>query len=241
MKGRSVHIFPVSQAYAQPIEDPNFTSRLSLWDRGVISLEGDGTHFGYVATGSVELRSASGCFQLRSGMYFSVPGQVDLEGSGCGFVASRVGWKGFFQVGGPVEERGRLSYIDGCSDSLLISPVVWGDPCLNLLYLPPGTTQTAHTHPSCRLGMIASGAGVCKTPAGDIDLQPGLVFNIAPDALHSFHTSAEPLRVIAWHPDSDFGPEQRNHPMINRTLIDGISAAQRTWPASLEEQQHEVS
>jgi len=25
--------------------------------------------------------------------------------------------------------------------------------------------------------------------------------------------------VIAWHPDSDFGPRDDDHPMINRTLI----------------------
>ena len=26
------------------------------------------------------------------------------------------------------------------------------------------------------------------------------------------------LDVIAWHPDSDFGPTDQDHPMINRTL-----------------------
>jgi len=28
----------------------------------------------------------------------------------------------FFHLGGPVEETGRLRYIDGCTDSLLIRP-----------------------------------------------------------------------------------------------------------------------
>jgi hypothetical protein len=31
--------------------------------------------------------------------------------------------------------------------------------------------------------------------------------------------------VMAYHPDSDFGPEDENHPMINRTIVDGMSAA----------------
>jgi hypothetical protein len=33
------------------------------------------------------------------------------------------------------------------------------------------------------------------------------------------------MDVIAWHPDSDFGPEDDDHPMVNRTIVDGVSAA----------------
>ena len=32
-----------------------------------------------------------------------------------------------------------------------------GDPCLNLLHIPPSTRQSAHTHPSIRVGLIVSG------------------------------------------------------------------------------------
>ena len=34
----------------------------------------------------------------------------------------------------------------------------------------------------------------------------------------------ESLRVVAFHPDSDFGPEHDFHPMINKTIVDGTSA-----------------
>ena len=32
------------------------------------------------------------------------------------------------------------------------------------------------------------------------------------------------MNVVAFHPDSDFGATDINHPMINRTIVDGISA-----------------
>ena len=31
--------------------------------------------------------------------------------------------------------------------------------------------------------------------------------------------------MIAFHPDSDFGPAPEDHPMINRTMVDGVSAS----------------
>jgi len=43
--------------------------------------------------------------------------------------------------------------------------------------------------------------------------------------LHSFHTIDESLDVIAWHPDSDFGPTHDEHPMVSRTFVDGVSAS----------------
>lgn len=220
----SLELYRANHRSGQPIHDPNFNCRLSTWQASEVQLDDDGTHMGFVVSGHVNIACQSGEFEIQSGMYFSIPGAASIVGTGVGFAATRVGWRGFFQLGGPAEEQGRLRYIDGCSDSLLISPVVVGDPCLNLLYLPPDTQQTEHTHPSCRLGMIISGSGVCKTPDAEYPLEAGLVFNIAADGLHSFHTQSEALRVVAWHPDSDFGPTHHNHPMINRTMIAGVSA-----------------
>ena len=74
--------------------------------------------------------------------------------------------------------------------------------------------------------MIVSGSGTCRTPDADFPLEAGMTFEIAPGGLHSFHTSEESLRVIAWHPDSDCGPQHEDHPMINRTIINGTSAAE---------------
>lgn len=139
----------------------------------------------------------------------------------------------FPHIGGPVENKGRLKYIDGCTDSLLISPIKLGDPCLNLLYFPPNIDQTQHTHPSDRIGLVYSGKGECVAATQDgepekvIPLTPGMIFRIHAEGAHKFRTSEHSdMTVIAYHPDSDFGPEDESHPMINRTIVDGVSAAQ---------------
>lgn len=156
-------------------------------------------------------------------MYFSVPDGLALEG-GAGVLIQSHHANPLFQIGGPIEDTGRLRYIDGCTDTLLISPPTLGEPCLNLLHIPPNTEQTRHTHPSLRAGIIAEGHGICREPDRDIPLKPGTIFCIPADGPHSFHTLSESLKVIAYHPDSDTGPSHNDHPMINRTMVEGISA-----------------
>jgi quercetin dioxygenase-like cupin family protein len=153
-------------------------------------------------------------------MFFSWPGRATLHGPGCiALVISRLGYVGLKLVGGPVEERGRLTYIDGCTDTLLLCPPRLGEPCLNHLHIPPQTAQSQHTHPSERIGVILRGRGECRTPSGVYPLAPGMGWRIPTGSLHSFYTADESLDVLAWHPDSDFGPTDENHPMINRTIL----------------------
>ena len=142
------------------------------------------------------------------------------------------GHRGFFVVGGPVEPSGRLRYIDGCTDSVLVAPIRRGDPCLNLLHLPAGTLQTNHVHPSVRVGLVVRGHGRCVLSGGVAEgvetLAPGTVFLLAPDTVHRFETDAdEALLLMAWHPDSDTGPTDDDHPMLNRTFVGDTGAAGR--------------
>lgn len=195
-----------------------FPTMVHAWENDRLTLESSGTHFGLVQSGSAELECASGTFGLRSGMYFAVPGSMQIT-HGTGIIVSRIGYCGFFHLGGPVEDQGRLRYIDGCTDSLLIPPVRNGDACLNLLHLPPRTRQTEHTHPSLRVGLIIRGEGYCSTPEGRICLRAGLAFIIRANGEHSFHTEQSDLLVLAYHPDSDFGPTDDQHPMIQRTIL----------------------
>lgn len=197
-----------------------FPSAFRRWQEE-IALNDDGTHFLFFEReGTVEFGGRE--YGVSAGMYLSLPGSAIVRG-GRGVVTTRLGYRGMFLLGGPVEERGRLRYIDGCTDSLLIPPVLLGDPCLNLLHIPPGTHQTRHTHPSFRSGLILSGTGECVTPEGRHSLEPGLAFVIPEGAEHSFHTDQEALRVIAFHPDSDYGPTHEDHPMVNRTIIPAAS------------------
>lgn len=198
--------------------DDAFPGAVSGVEGGALSLDEGATHHGFVDDGAATITCSAGRFVLQPGMYFSVLAPATIEASGRAIVFSRRGSRGVTLIGGPVEEKGRLRYIDGCTDSLLIPPVVRGDPCLNLLHIPPHTRQSAHTHPSYRVGVIASGRGRCVTPTSTTPLSPGLAFHIPADAEHSFFTDDEALRVIAWHPDSNTGPVDEDHPMVNRTI-----------------------
>ncbi|KPP81821.1 MAG: hypothetical protein HLUCCA04_08430 [Oceanicaulis sp. HLUCCA04] len=205
--------------------DPNFPTSLYAFDGAELDLDIDAAFFGFVHEGEAQIETASGTFTLTAGMYFSANERLRVRG-GKGIVIARLGHRAFFTIGGPVEQKGRLKYIDGCTDSLLIAPIKLGDPCLNLLYFPPGIDQTAHTHPSDRIGVVHSGRGVCVTPNEVIPLEPGTMFRIPLEGNHKFRTTDSEMRVIAYHPDSDFGATDIDHPMINRTMVNGVSASE---------------
>ena len=206
--------------------DNAYPTRLHAWQGQQTLAAENSTYYGYVFEGTTQLMTPDNEYRLRARQYFCSYQPITLDG-GRGIVVERIGYRGMNSVGGPVEAAGRLKYIDGCTDSLLIPPVKMGDPCLNALFFPEGIDQTAHTHPSMRVGMVIEGRGTCVTPERIYDLVPGTIFIIHEGGQHKFKTSAHTrLTVIAYHPDSDFGPVDENHPMINRTMVEGVSAAQ---------------
>lgn len=188
-----------------------------------------GAVFGYVLEGhNATLRHRGRPHSLEPGSYFVVgAGGAELTNPGGRILLVHKPGADFpFQIGGPIERTGRLRYIDGCTDSLLIPPWRLGEPCLNLLHLPAGIEQTMHTHPSDRVGVVVRGRGQCVTPDGFTELAPGVLWRIPADALHRFRTEQNELLIVAWHPDSDYGPTHDDHPMIRRTLVGGVSAVE---------------
>lgn len=189
-----------------------------------LDLPANATHYGMMTEGGAILHDREDRFRLRAGMFFVMTGACRLAApGGRGLVISRLGYHGLRHVGGPIEAEGRLRYIDGCTDTLLVCPPRLGEPCLNHLHIPPRTAQSQHTHPSERIGVILRGRGECRVPGPDgpivYPLTPGMGWRIPTGVEHSFFTADESLDVIAWHPDSDFGPTDENHPMINRTIL----------------------
>jgi len=194
--------------------------RVQFWAGGrLATTSSQGSCWGFIQHGEAQLDTPQGTFLLRAGMYFASPDPLERSGTGEGLLVTQTEHQAFFMMGGPVEARGRLRYMDGCTDSLLIAPPLLGDPCLNLFHIPRHTFQHQHTHPSLRAGMIVAGSGQCITPAQSYPLVAGQAFVILPHAPHSFATETEELLVIAYHPDSDFGPTDEHHPMINRTYL----------------------
>lgn len=179
-----------------------------------------GHHFGFVMSGTVLMESDGRSFSLITGMYFSVPTAFSLSGDGKVVLFLRHGYRGLFSVGGPVENRGRLSYIDNATTTLICPPPRNGDPCLSFLSFPPRIVQTQHIHPTVRLGAVISGSGFCVLGSGEKSaLHPGHVFVIEEQTVHSFESGDSGLGVIAYHPDSEGGPTDSHHPMLLRTYM----------------------
>jgi len=197
-------------------------SRLLGFDRSGDASFGSETStcFGIVKDEAVFLEYADRTWgALGEGYYFSVPGQFRLRGTGRAAIFERIGFRGTFLMGGPIESHGRLAYIDGCTDSILVPPPRAGDPCMNGLWFPKGVKQTMHFHPTVRMALVLSGEGCCVTPDGEIPLRRGYVFLLREMSAHCFHTCESSMSLVTYHPDSDWGPTDANHPLINRTLI----------------------
>tara|TARA_R110000787_G_scaffold23798_2_gene67868 strand:+ start:642 stop:1460 length:819 start_codon:yes stop_codon:yes gene_type:complete len=221
---------------------------------GLDAFNADCSYYGFIYEGTTDLISVDRpAIKLEQGMYFSIVGPfllnptcqsklVIVEVCHTKGIYPQNNYKAMFNVGGKIEEHGRLNYIDGCTDSLLIPPIKMGDPCFNHLHFPPAISQTPHTHPSHRIGLVVKGNGLCVTPFGNLILKEGMIFVIkqwdgkeykkGQDGKdyevgnHCFYTYENSMDVVAFHPDSDFGATDINHPMINRTIVDGISANQ---------------
>ena len=181
-----------------------------------------------VFSGAATLSPGGEPVVLEKGCYGAIPGPLALSGAGEALVVSTPGYRAMRLFGGPLEDHCRLRYVDNCTNSILLSPPVRGEPCLNFLRLPKLTSQTPHTHPSLRVGLVFSGNGACETPHGMLPLIDGTVFLIPPGGEHSFQSNATDLRIVIYHPDSDSGPTHTDHTMLNRTFIDGVSARELT-------------
>lgn len=185
------------------------------------------TCYGYVISGSMSTTVAGGNIRDTSqGQYFCLTGKqltINVAQHTNVAVFIRYGFKGQNVVGGPIEESGRLMYIDGCSDSLLIYPPRLGDPSLNHLHFPRGIDQSFHIHPSIRLGVVVKGQGIADVKnQGNIDavpLEQGNVFVLLEREEHRFRTLDAEMDVLAFHPDGDWGPTDHNHTMLNRTYL----------------------
>lgn len=177
------------------------------------------TLWGFIYEGTTVLESTHNTYALKTGQYFSICDAVLLSG-GHGFVVDSIGYKGLNHIGGPIEASGRLKYLNNSTDTLLISPVRKGEPCLNVLYFPPNTDQQLHYHPSARIGMLAWGSGTYLNLAGSYRMTAGQLFFTRPNECHKFQTGpSEPMTLVIFHPDSLVGPTDEHHAMLDGTIV----------------------
>ncbi|MEL6468519.1 MAG: cupin domain-containing protein [Cyanobacteria bacterium J06623_4] len=224
-----ISLYPLKSQCVQSVSGDHPAVRVRTWQGEKVLLSDCGTHYGFVWQGTASLRRKLSLapFPLTAGMYFSVAEASTLDGSlSSGMVVTYENFsQGHFLVGGPMATQGQFAYIDGGTTSLLIAPMTVGDPCLNALYMPPNVDQTVHHHPSDRIGIVVQGIGDCFADGEGYALTPGTVFHIPAHQKHRFCTYDQALHLVVFHPDSDMGFSDRNHPMLRRTLVNNVSAA----------------
>jgi len=168
---------------------------------------------------------------VQPGQWFQCPGNItfDVPHGGRVMLVQRVGFDAMVAQG-TVEKRGRLKYINGCHDTILCGPIKADYPVINTLHMPNGINQTMHTHPSTRVGFIIDGGADAETPAGRHPLRKGTIFFMPTNGRHKFRTDMDDkttMRLVAFHPESGgIGPQDENHIMLNRTVVDGKGADQ---------------
>jgi hypothetical protein len=220
------------QVIANPTRDSLIDASATMYPSRMSALRGNSeefgnptsSYYGFVVEGSARITTHTLELSGKAGTFFSAPGPIQIAADGLTVVIERFGYR-CFPLLGTIEEQGRLAYIDGCSDTVLVAPARLGDPVFNLLHFPVGVRQSVHSHPSIRLGVVARGKGFAfgPGPGGDwrIALEPGSMFLLPAHEMHAFSTaeSGSSLDVIAFHPDSDWGPTDGTHPMLNRTYL----------------------
>jgi mannose-6-phosphate isomerase-like protein (cupin superfamily) len=117
-----------------------------------------------------------------------------------------------------------LPYINGCSTESLLPPVRLGDPTMQLLHMPAGSSeQEEHIHSTVRVVYILDGSGICVHGLGkdqkEISITKGDVLILEKMCPHHFVTEEEPLLCSPLHIWSSVGAMEQNHPMFNGTHL----------------------
>jgi hypothetical protein len=121
-----------------------------------------------------------------------------------------------------IQQGTTLPYVNGCSTKQLFPAERPGDPTLQLLYMPPHTTeQVHHIHSTVRVVYVMAGCGISVVGLGSHvarhELSTGTVCVLEPMCPHHFETGADPLLCIPVHIFSSTGRQEQDHPMLSGT------------------------
>ena len=117
-----------------------------------------------------------------------------------------------------------LPYINGCSTESLLPPIRLGDPTMQLLHMPAGSSeQEEHIHSTARVVYVLDGYAICVHGLSDnekrIAIKKGDVLLIEKMCPHHFVTKKESLICSPLHIWSSVGSIEKNHPMFNGTHL----------------------
>jgi len=125
-----------------------------------------------------------------------------------------------------LSEQTFLPYVNGCSTRQIFPPERLGDPTMQMLYIPPFTSEQAHhIHSTARVVYCLEGSGYSIVGMKDnmikTELKAGMVIILEEMSPHHFETKESSLKVIPLHIYSSIGNLEFNHPMFNGTHIIG--------------------
>ena len=189
-----------------------------------------GTTYGYAVHGSSLIQSDGAMNECSEGDYFALNGNIEVLGKSDDSTIVMVTRNDNVRpdTTGKAANRDRMPYLDGGQAAVLVAPENIGDPCINLLIVPPNKKQTAHFHPSDRVGVVLQGSAVCST-FENVDrlrdfggwqehaMQEGELFLLPAGKLHKFTTGKDPLTAFTFHPDSLTAVAKEN-PMLQATI-----------------------
>lgn len=120
-----------------------------------------------------------------------------------------------------IVRRTVLPYVNGCSAKQIFPPERPGDPTLQLLEIPPNSSeQVHHIHATVRVVHILAGSGRSVVGMGAkprvVRLVPGMTVILEPMCPHHFATGAERLLCLPLHVFSSTALEG-DHPMMRGT------------------------
>lgn len=157
------------------------------------------------------------------GKAFQVPGPATIHSRHLATVIR--GYMPEHRVAG-IDKWASLPYVNGCSTHQVFPPVRAGDPTLQILDMPPHSSEQAHhVHSTARVVLVLSGKGRSVVGMHDKkvseDLYRGKVVLLHKFSPHHFETDAEWLRVLPLHVFSSVGSQEAVHPMFNGTHMTG--------------------
>ena len=118
-----------------------------------------------------------------------------------------------------------LPYVNGCSTRQVFPPERPGDPTLQLLTIPPYSSEQAHhIHSTVRVVHVLKGRGFSVVGMNDMtirqELLPGMTVVLEKMCPHHFETEGDALVVMPVHvwsaPPNGI---ENNHPMFNGTFL----------------------
>jgi mannose-6-phosphate isomerase-like protein (cupin superfamily) len=117
-----------------------------------------------------------------------------------------------------------LPYVNGCATRQVFPPERLGDPTLQLLDMPPySSEQVHHIHSTVRVVYVLQGRGWSSVGMDKkhlrTELYPGQIIVLEKMCPHHFETDQERLIVLPLHIFSSVGALEKAHPMFHGTYL----------------------